>query len=231
MPAKPQHRRKLLFLSLVGAVVLALLAGVAIWLTSATAPRQNRAPFDEALQNLEFEPAVRYHSALGGGAMQSDVTVTSFGEAVGTATLAGQKFDYLVVDGKTFVRAPDGMLPGKPDSSPVSALRGKWITGGVIGSGLSGVSATPFTPLRLATQLKAAVAGAKSFPKAGDPGTLVGGVPALKASTPAGDLYVTKNAPYRVLRLTAGRSPPGALPSLPSLPALGSQASVDTRAR
>jgi len=44
-------------------------------------------------------------------------------------------------------------------------------------------------------------------------------VAVLKAGLPAGDLYVTKDAPHRVVRFAAKGGPPN-LPSLPSLPSL-----------
>src|SRR5215471_16893142 len=96
------------FLLLYGASLLAALlllgslAGTVVLLRAQQ--RTNRAPFDIAVSNLAVAPAVEYRVSAGAGMAELDVRVGRHGEAVGTGTVTGQQFGYLVVGGKTFVQ-------------------------------------------------------------------------------------------------------------------------------
>jgi hypothetical protein len=214
--------RRVLLLGSIAVVVLASVVGLIAWLAG-PAPEQNRDPFDQAVATLAAAPAVHYRSSALGGAMTSDVRLTSHEDAVGTITLDGQPFGVLTVGGKTFLKPPDGLLPDQGTNS-AAALKGKWITGRDITDGgtFAPILKQLLSPSKLAQKLGDALRETADFPTTDDPGTTVNGVPALKATTPAGDLYVAKNAPYRVLRLTPTGGSVERLPKLHGLPTLPS---------
>jgi restriction endonuclease fold toxin 9 of polymorphic toxin system len=199
------------FLLLYGAglvAVLLLLGGLAgaLALVRSQQQRADRAPFDIAVSNLAVAPAMEYRISTGAATPALDVRIGRHGEAVGTGTVNGQQFRYLTVGGKTFIQPPAGMLAGLAGSSPAAALQGKWVTGGALGAATPGAATQLPSPIQLASRLQAALGRTSTFPAASDPGTTVDRVPALRASTPSGDLYITRNAPYRVLRLAPGHA-------------------------
>jgi hypothetical protein len=158
-----------------------------------------RQRFLQAVSALDTAPAVRYRQTLAGGA-GSDVTATSGGEATGSVTLLGQRFGLLRAAGRTYVKTPSGLLPGGGSGSAAAAIAGRWVTGGALADSLP--SADYPTPAELGQRLRDAVARTSQFPRAGD-AVSVNGTTAWRAATPAGDLYVSAQAPYRVVRLVS----------------------------
>ena len=210
VPAPPVRKpRWPLFAGIAGLVVV-LLAGLTTWLLWPS--KAGREPFEQALAGLSSAPAVRNSTSAVGGMIETDVKTTAYGETSGTMSFQGKKIEILVVGGKVFFKAPDGLLPGA-SADPAEELKDRWITGE---DELFGPVLQQFeSPEKLATRLREALERADEITE----GQSVRDVPALKASTPAGDLYVSKEAPHRLLRYSVKMpSMPGA-GSLPQMPA------------
>ncbi|MEU3767190.1 SON protein [Amycolatopsis keratiniphila] len=204
VPAPPARKpRWPLFAGIAGLMVV-LLAGLTTWLLWPS--NAGREPFEQALAGLSSAPAVRNSTSAVGGMMETDVKTTAYGETSGTMSFQGKKIEILVVGGKVFFKAPDGLLPGASADS-AEELKDRWITGE---DELFGPVLQQFeSPEKLATRLREALERADEITE----GQNVRDVPALKASTPAGDLYVSKEAPHRLLRYSVKM--PGGMPSLP----------------
>ncbi|MGW0583517.1 hypothetical protein ACWD25_48165, partial [Streptomyces sp. NPDC002920] len=216
---------------LVGGAVLAgagLAAGLIVWRDSGS-ESVGRKPFASALVRLSAQPAMRYRT--GGGGLVFDAQVTYGGSVLGTVDFAGARMQLLTVGGKTYVKMPDSLLAGSGGSSDPTGLAGKWITGGggAAAAGVNSASSQLQTPAKFAQKLLEALNSKQTvLPKDDAPAADVDGVAALKASTPAGDLYVSKDAPHRLLRVaprTAGTNAPS-IPPMPSLPSLPSMPSL-----
>ncbi len=204
VPAPPARKpRWPLFAGIAGLVVV-LLAGLTTWLLWPS--NAGREPFEQALAGLSSAPAVRNSTSAVGGMMETDVKTTAYGETSGTMSFQGKKIEILVVGGKVFFKAPEGLLPGASADS-AEELKDRWITGE---DELFGPVLQQFeSPEKLANRLREALERADEITE----GQNVRDVPALKASTPAGDLYVSKEAPHRLLRYSVKM--PGGMPSLP----------------
>lgn len=204
VPAPPVRKpRWPLFAGIAGLVVV-LLAGLTTWLLWPS--NAGREPFEQALAGLSSAPAVRNSTSAVGGMIETDVKTTAYGETSGTMSFQGKKIEILVVGGKVFFKAPDGMLPGASAESS-EELKDRWITGE---DELFGPVLQQFeSPEKLAARLREALERADEITE----GPNIRDVPALKASTPAGDLYVSKEAPHRLLRYSVKM--PGGMPSLP----------------
>ncbi|WP_431683455.1 hypothetical protein [Kitasatospora sp. KL5] len=180
-------------------LVLAVVAGVLVWRSAEPdVPAANRAPFYRAVQNLFGEPVVHYTGTASGGSPGWDVKVTGDGAMSGTVTSDGERIDVLAVEGRTYVKPPKSLLTGLPDGASGSSLEGKWVTG-------SDRLARPLpqglvSPAELAGRLWAALDEA-DFPPPGAPTTRVGDRKAVAVRTSEGVLFVSADAPYRVLRL------------------------------
>ncbi|XVV07515.1 polymorphic toxin-type HINT domain-containing protein [Actinosynnema sp. CA-248983] len=180
-PPPPPKRRKGLLVGVLG-VVLALVAGLTTWLLWPARP-QNREPFDAALAALSTARGIKYTGA-------QDVTTTAYGDQFGTAG----SDDLLRVGGKLYTKAESG----------------KWQTGNPADQARHGelIDRLP-PPYLLAARLSEALDQLPELPADAPPLT-IGGVPALKAPTSAGTLYVAREKPYRVLRLEPAKIPSGA---------------------
>ena len=199
-----------------------LVVGLVVWQQTSSPAAPDRTPFYTAVNQLAATPALHYRSSTSGSPVDFDVRLTGDGESVGSISLAGQKFGLLTVGGKTYVKAPDGLLPGTSGSgSPgttASALKDRWITGSDAGA-LGSTSSQITTPGDLARRLLTALNAKDAvIPSAHDAGTTADGVPALRAVTSLGDVYITKKPPYRVLRIGPNASSTSGRPTLPSLP-------------
>ncbi|WP_236004950.1 SON protein [Amycolatopsis pittospori] len=214
VPAPPvrKPRRWFLFGGIAGLVVV-LLAGLTVWLLLPS--KAGREPFEQALAGLSSAPAVRNSTSAVGGMIKTDVKTTAYGETSGTMSFQGRKFEILVVGGKVYFKAPDGLLPGsQADSSAAEDLKDRWITGE---DALFGPVVRQFeSPEKLAQRFREALEKADEID--GDQNETVRDIPAIKASTPAGDLYVSKDAPHRLLRYSV--KVPGGMPSVPKLPTM-----------
>ncbi|WP_410648884.1 SON protein [Amycolatopsis sp. cmx-4-54] len=208
VPGPPARKPRWLLFGGIAGLVLVLLAGLTTWLLWPS--KGDRGPFEQALAGLSSAPAVRNSTSAVGGMIKTDVKTTASGEVSGTMSFQGKKMEILVVGGKVYFKAPDGMLPGaRGDSSEAEDLKDRWITGE---EALFGPALQQFeSPEKLAARLREALERAEEIP--GDQNETVRDVPALKASTPAGDLYVSKEAPHRLLRYSVKL--PGGIPSMP----------------
>ncbi|WP_340684073.1 Hint domain-containing protein [Amycolatopsis coloradensis] len=222
VPAPPARKPRWLLFGGIAGLVLVLLAGLTTWLLWPS--KAGREPFEQALAGLSSAPAVRNSTSTVGGMIKTDVKTTAYGETSGTLSFQGKKIDILVVGGKVYFKAPDGMLPGAmADAGGTDELKDRWMTGE---DALFGPALQQFeSPEKLAARLRAALDQADEIP--GDQDETVRDVPALKASTPAGDLYVSKEAPHRLLRYSVKM--PGGIPSMPSLPRIPTLPSVAPR--
>ncbi|QXV58766.1 SON protein [Amycolatopsis sp. TNS106] len=208
VPGPPARKPRWPLFGGIAGLVLVLLAGLTTWLLWPS--KGDREPFEQALAGLSSAPAVRNSTSGVGGMIKTDVKTTAHGETSGTMSFQGKKIDILVVGGKVYFKAPDGMLPGAmADAGGTDELKDRWITGE---DALFGPALQQFeSPEKLAARLRAALDRADEIP--GDQNETVRDVPALKASTPAGDLYVSKEAPHRLLRYSVKM--PGGIPSMP----------------
>ncbi|AJT62272.1 hypothetical protein T261_0583 [Streptomyces lydicus] len=176
---------------------------------------RNQAPFDQALARLATARGLHYKDTVN-GITQRDITVTPSGTLLGSTGDGGTDpdQDVLRIGGKTFTRpkkatddetpddqTPDGQTPDGQQTDPDTP--GKWtVDRGE--SGIGPVLARFLPPAELALKLSDAVDQVKDLPGPDDPdlpSVKVHGVPALRADTPAGRLFITRNKPYRVLRL------------------------------
>lgn len=194
-PYPPRPRRPWLpWVIVAGSLVVVLVAGLVTWLAWPTSDSK-RVPFDKAVANLAAASGVRYSSSFAD--TKFTVSALATGEVTGTASSDGEDIGVLEVGGKTYLKPPDGEIPdGNSDLAP-SAMQGKWVTGdeGLLDPVLSRFSSPP----TLARRLWNALQQQTVFPDAKSAITL-DGVPALRADTTAGILYVSKDMPYRVLR-------------------------------
>ncbi|WP_327290565.1 hypothetical protein [Streptomyces sp. NBC_01198] len=221
---RPWWRRHKGWLGLgAGVVVVGLVAGALVWQGSRQA-EPDRAAFETALASLAAQPAIRYDTGAGAGT-SAEIQVTYTGDVLGTMTVAGQKVSTITVNGTTYVKMPN--LLGDKAADP-TGLAGKWITGSKA-SATAGTSSTASgvqTPAALANRLFTSLNSRKTVLSDGkSPADDVDGTRTRKASTPDGDLFITRDEPYRLLRYVpksvAGGGPSG-LPSLPTLPPMPS---------
>ncbi|MFF9207522.1 MULTISPECIES: DNA/RNA non-specific endonuclease [unclassified Streptomyces] len=202
-----------------------LVAGVTVWRAADGPESIGRQPFVAALVRLSAQPAVRYR--VTGDGMAFDARVTYSGSVLGAAQFGGLRMQTLTAGGRTFVKMPAG-LPGDGHSDP-TGLAGKWITGrsGVAAAGPGAAAASEAqTPAELARRLLVALNSTQTvLPEREDATSELAGTPVWKAGTPAGDLYVSRNVPHRLLRIVPKVS--GArIPSLPAVPSLPSLATT-----
>ncbi|WP_409463234.1 polymorphic toxin-type HINT domain-containing protein [Amycolatopsis sp. GA6-003] len=201
-------------------VVVVLVAALVTWLAWPSSPK-DRAAFEQALDRLAAAEGVRYTDTAIYGEKR-DITTTRFGEQFGvTGTPGLERLDQgvLRVGGKVYTKFQRDH-PGR---------LGKWKSGDPNDEYMYGNLIKEFPPPQdLAARLTAALADVPDLPSPADPdlpALSVGGVPALRAETADGTLYVAKDAPHRVLRLEPqGVLSPSRLPeltersSLPDLP-------------
>lgn len=185
----PRSRGRLYaILACAAVVVLALGAGVTVWLTGAESSSK-KAGFDRALTDLTSAPGLRYvTTSRDQPTTKWDVTVTTSGDVVGTVNQGGQDTSVIRVDGTTYFDPPDD--PAKP------ASKGKWQTGITeFDDEMAGFTA----PKDLATILEKAVNAA--FDRSADTSAgSVDGTPAIKVETDDGTFYISESEPHRVLR-------------------------------
>ncbi|RZS34916.1 hypothetical protein EV193_108266 [Herbihabitans rhizosphaerae] len=218
----PKGRKRIRLFIAIGGLVVVLVAGL-ITVLVVTGESDHRDKFYAAVADLAGQPMVHYKASLAGAEL--DVEATADGAALGGITLAGQRAKLMSVGGKSYLRVPDFMLETvAPKQSPAD-LRGKWITGteGPLGAALGDV----MSPGKLADRIRAALDRTSEFPDSEEP---VNGAAALKVTTPDGDLFITKDAPHRVLRfggaVSTGSPAVPPLPSMPKLPSMPSMPSM-----
>ncbi|KDN82238.1 hypothetical protein KCH_59470 [Kitasatospora cheerisanensis KCTC 2395] len=162
-----------------------------------------REPFDQAVQALAAAPGVRYQGDWNVEEYLNDVTVTPHGEKYGTSHLTGRTMesdtnsqDLLSIGGKDYSRWHASDLDLRLWT--YDGLGDRTADGG---SRLTQEMSLYETPADLAKRFSAALADRPRLPSAKAPETTdVNGVPALRADTTSGYLYVSRDAPYRFLR-------------------------------
>lgn len=205
-------RRRALLLAGVGALVLALVAGVLTWVNSSagaapSAARRDLGPFEEAVEDLDKALGLRYRDTAIAGITRRDITVTASGSQFGATSSGIERHDrdVLRIGQKDFTRwkadPVAGQGPGAGTKKP-----GAWTVGFYGDSGiLDEILDRRPSPSILAAQLSHALrelAGRPApVPTAGQHALTVNGMPALGVDTSAGRLLVTRNKPHRVLRL------------------------------
>ncbi|MEW1654641.1 hypothetical protein [Streptomyces sp. NPDC093707] len=191
---------------------------------TATAPQRSgdRSPFLQALDDLARARGLRYQDTSTSTAERRDVRVSPSGMLTGTLS-AGSKNrppkahppkdamaadlpqDVLRIDGRTYTRRQPPPGEGNPTGTPPDGRHPDRWTIGAPGDAATLHRLDRFQPPgALAAQLRRALDTLRELPDPNDPKSKpesVGGVPALRADTPAGSLLVSKAKPYRVLRL------------------------------
>ncbi|NUP49494.1 MAG: hypothetical protein HOW97_19630 [Catenulispora sp.] len=203
------------------ALVLGVGSGVGLALTTTASgvvdrgPQPDRMPFFLAVSNLSTQPVAHYAGAAFNGLTKWDLKSTNGGETLGTVTVGGEKVDVLIVGGKTYEKVPPDLLKDLPAGTPQQALSGKWLTGSdtlaaMLPKGLG-------SPADLAAGLYPDLGKATDYPLTGTPATdNIDGASAFKVTTAQGVLYVSANAPYRVLRLAPVSGSTSPSPGAPS---------------
>ncbi|MGO4431163.1 hypothetical protein AB4Z54_73375, partial [Streptomyces sp. MCAF7] len=113
----PSGRRgRFLLFGGVGALILALVAGLLLWSDTSgseepqakrkSLPKLNLAPFRQAVDNLLLTPGLRYEESSSADTTKRDITVTASGSRFGTMGHGQKSLDreILNVGGKTFTR-------------------------------------------------------------------------------------------------------------------------------
>ncbi|MGD3108858.1 hypothetical protein [Streptomyces sp. YGL11-2] len=169
---------------------------------------RNQTPFDRALANLATARVLRYTETVATGITRRDITVTPSGALFGSTGEdgTGLEQDVLRIGGSTYTREKNDRPYENPDGGQQTPdAPGAW---SVADSGnaqpLGPVLDRFLPPAELAVQLWDAVDELKTLPDPNDPRLRAGnvnGVPALRADTAAGRLFVSRDKPYRVLRL------------------------------
>ncbi|MFR9800169.1 polymorphic toxin-type HINT domain-containing protein [Streptomyces sp. MS06] len=197
------------------AVLVAVALGCGLLTAGVTHRGPDRAPFLGALVALSTAPEVHYRTA------SLDAHVTQHGELTGSITRAGQEYALLRVDDRLYVKPPGSALRAMLPPTRAADLADRWLTGR-IADGLAGPLAAQLVPPPvLADHLARALRTAR-LPAQGARTAVVDGVAVLTASTPIGELRVSRDAPYRVVRLdppsTGAPSDTPRTPRTPSTP-------------
>ncbi|MFJ5546437.1 hypothetical protein [Streptomyces sp. NPDC093225] len=191
----PWWRRRRLALAALALLVL-LAVAVVVLFEGGEPKREVREPFDQALAALARAPGVRYqdHNQFTG---YYDLAVTATAERFG-AMGGSEDFSDKVAEDVTTVAGRD-YVSYRNDA----ALKGWIYDPGGDEKNLAPRFKTYVVPGKLAAQLRAALDEQPRLPVVGDEAdatVAVDGQPAWRADTVQGYLYVSKNAPYRVLR-------------------------------
>ncbi|MER6609172.1 polymorphic toxin-type HINT domain-containing protein [Streptomyces sp. NPDC000927] len=211
-------RRRVLLLAAVGALVLALVGGLLTWVDSSSsesAPavaRRDLRPFEEAVDDLGGADGLRYRDTAIAGITERDITVTASGNQFGSTSSGIKRHDrdVLRIGRKDFTRWKVDPVPDADSASgtkaPGKKAPGAWTVGFYGNSDiLDEILDQRPSPSKLAAQLSHALQVLADAPRsdASTPRrtTTVNGTPALGIDTSAGRLLVTRNKPYRVLRL------------------------------
>ncbi|MEU9118857.1 hypothetical protein AB0C96_03180 [Streptomyces sp. NPDC048506] len=198
--------------------VVAVVAGLLITRNGSSGPEgshqaaakrpRNQVPFDQALAALATARVLHYKDTAVAGVTQRDITVTPSGVLFGSTGDGVRDLDQdvLRIGGKTYTRWKKAKPYEKPDGKQQDPdAPGTWSLADQGDSHvLNPVLAQFLPPAELAAELSDAVDELKTLPDPNDPGLKserVRGVPALRADTPAGSLLISRNKPYRVLRL------------------------------
>ncbi|MFC4016271.1 polymorphic toxin-type HINT domain-containing protein [Nonomuraea purpurea] len=204
--------QRVLLLAGVGALVLALVAGLPAWVNpssesgTSTAAKRNLKPFEQAVATLAKAPGLRYRDTAIAGITERDITVTASGSQFGTTGdgIEDHDEDVLRIGGKTFTRWQVDPAPDV-DVKPGTKTPSEWAAGREDGSKLlTEVLDQRPSPPQLAAQLSKALKDLDGVPQADDPeqkSVTVSGKPARGIDTSAGRLLITRQKPYRVLRL------------------------------
>jgi hypothetical protein len=208
-------------------VALGVAVGAAYGATpSSSVPVPDAAPFYLAVFNLSVEPVMRYSGTNLDDSGTWQLAVTRDGEDVGTLTTNGLSVPVMAVGGTAYFKPPAALLSDLPGGESVAQLANTWITGDDSLTELLPITALP-NPAKLAGQLSSALSHSPQFPVVGAPATQWHGTPALAIDLSVGRLYVTAEAPYRVLAVTpVPVSSAGA--SAPATSAIGRTARTDT---
>ncbi|MFJ1547637.1 polymorphic toxin-type HINT domain-containing protein [Streptomyces sp. NPDC088246] len=205
-------RQRMLLLGGVGALVLALVAGLLTWVNSSSesgppTAERNLKPFKEAVDDLGQAPGLRYRDTAIAGITARDITVTASGSQFGTTGSGNKEHDHdvLRIGRKDFTRWQVDPAPHQ-DVEPGTKKPSEWTVGFYGNSDILDevLDHRPSPPV-LAFQLSKALKELGDVPqpdssKQQRPLT-VDGTPARGIDTSAGRLLVTEQKPYRVLRL------------------------------
>lgn len=240
-PVPPRPPRRKLWAVLASTVTAMALVGGALYATmgssASSGPAQERSPFYGAMVALAETPMIGYQTSMDDGAISLNAVVTSQDEMTGTVQLDGEQFGILVVGGKTYVKPPADLLAADTGQDPVAgAVKGKWITGGAAEEELGTATSSLDTPVKLAQQMLAALNDSGTvWPTTETKATTVDGMPALTATTSAGQIVVSRDMPYQVLKMVPASSAsastsvnPTSFASIPAMAQLADDAAAGT---
>ncbi|MFE7618030.1 hypothetical protein [Streptomyces sp. NPDC057496] len=211
-----RRRGRFLLFGGIGALVVALLAGLLIW-NSVLGPEKTEAerdlkPFRQAVAALADAPGLRYQDSAT-GPTKRDVTVTASGSRFGTTGSGDTELarEILDIGGRAFTRQKDP-APGTGSDARAS---GTWTVAQENDDETQELVERRPSPALLAIQLSKSLDRLENTPAPDEPAEppTVNGTPALVADTSMGRLLVTDKKPHRVLRLEPYGSSPSSGPS------------------
>jgi hypothetical protein len=152
----------------------------------------------KAAQRLAGIRGLRYNGTFssGGTTMQAQIAVTRAGSASGSITVDGEKADLVAVDGSTYLKAgrnfwrSHGGVTTNPEDYAATWSRAPESS---LDLDIPGV----LSPNAVMRNLRA------TGPQGSTARTDVNGVPAVKATTPQGDFYVSATGEPKLLRIQA----------------------------
>ncbi|MFB6504376.1 MULTISPECIES: hypothetical protein [unclassified Streptomyces] len=206
-----QRRGRFLLFGGIGALVVALLAGLLFW-NGVLGPEKAEAaqdlkPFRQAVAALAGSPGLRYQDSST-GPTKRDVTVTASGSRFGSTGSGDTELarEILDIGGRTFTRQKD---PASGTGSDARAS-GTWTAARESDDEARELVERRPSPALLAIQLSKSLDRLENTPAPDEPTEppTVNGAPALVADTSMGRLLVTDKKPHRVLRLEPYGSSP-----------------------
>src|SRR6266511_2681866 len=202
------------------ALVVALVASVVAFAAGCTSavpghatagpppPTTARGAMYLAMLNLAAASAVRYRGSFdnGGDTTGLDATVTSAGEASGTLTVDGVQLGMLVLQGATYLRAPESFWAGdSPKNGITRRYGGNWVRvpPKVFGLDVGAVLA----PAALARSQHPVIAGVPEGHVGDLDASSVNGVRSVKVEAQGTVYELSADQPYRLLRLSTPAVP------------------------
>jgi hypothetical protein len=172
-----------------------------------------------AMLDLAAASAVRYRGTFddAGETATLDATVTSSGEATGSLTVSGSTLGLLVLQGVTYLRAPEAFWAGSEARSGITKRYGNsWVRvpPKVFGLDVGAVLA----PAALARSQHPVIAGVPAAALADLTAATVGGVKAVTVRAQDTEYVLSADQPYRLLSLHT--------PAVPRFRALPPRAAV-----
>jgi hypothetical protein len=171
-----------------------------------------------AMLDLAAASAVRYRGSFDdrGDFIDLDATVTSAGDATGTLTAGGNRIGLLVLQGATYLRAPEAFWSAGGARNGITRRYGNgWVR---VPASLFGLDVgRVLAPAALARSQHAAIPLVSDGPLTGLPAGTLAGVPTVAVQAQSTRYDLSASPPYRLLRLWTPAVPRLSAQALPRL--------------